>query len=628
MSEIRAVRFSDQPIQGESLPGFITRIAAENVLGNTRHIFRSAGYRSDHRPGGTSLRDHEHIPRLSAVLKVRPEALAPLLNSGNESGLAHKWRSFGGSVVLDLDLSYRYRRWSSLALSRAPFDRMAWAHQLTPYCIETGELLVELCPRCSKRLRWGKVVAIDQCEHCEADLKAFPAAIVDSETRRRINPLLALINPDPRIHEPASSLLDHRLRDLDRGIAFELAIRLSALCDVPGNLPVRSKLKTLPLPQKLAFLSRAASILRSWPDEWHREIHDTVHAIGILEAAQRFQGFRDGVSRGTFPAGLRPALEKHIPEIVNSKPSFYSTLKFFPTLIGVAETQKRLGLRPKEFAALHQAGFINAKVSATRGHRISAAFEAAEIDVLANNLRDRVDVATVAEKIGSTHAAVDQLVALGLVTEVDHPIVKAHHKRKQILPSSFELMLQKLHSNKCTMREPTISLRALLQGIGGREKPIGPIFREMLGKALPYSIEPRGKMLIDQVHIPKKDAARVRKMHFDENSARFKPEMRISQRDAIIILNITPPAMSVAMNSIFVAYVHDDKKLDRDAVLNVAMSRISRSEINSRWIDDLRQISPDFSVINLPKIDALGRDRAAVEAYFGDSVDQEIPSTA
>ncbi|WP_157602294.1 hypothetical protein [Sphingomonas sp. PR090111-T3T-6A] len=472
------------------------------------------------------------------------------------------------------------------------------------------------------------MVAIDQCEHCEADLKAFPAAIVDSETRRRINPLLALINPDPRIHEPASSLLDHRLRDLDRGIAFELAIRLSALCDVPGNLPVRSKLKTLPLPQKLAFLSRAASILRSWPDEWHREIHDTVHAIGILEAAQRFQGFRDGVSRGTFPAGLRPALEKHIPEIVNSKPSFYSTLKFFPTLIGVAETQKRLGLRPKEFAALHQAGFINAKVSATRGHRISAAFEAAEIDVLANNLRDRVDVATVAEKIGSTHAAVDQLVALGLVTEVDHPIVKAHHKRKQILPSSFELMLQKLHSNKCTMREPTISLRALLQGIGGREKPIGPIFREMLGKALPYSIEPRGKMLIDQVHIPKKDAARVRKMHFDENSARFKPEMRISQRDAIIILNITPPAMSVAMNSIFVAYVHDDKKLDRDAVLNVAMSRISRSEINSRWIDDLRQISPDFSVINLPKIDALGRDRAAVEAYFGDSVDQEIPSTA
>lgn len=139
------------PIEGESLDGFIGRVAAHNLLDNAHTITSEGGVGYGHRPD-LSTRGWDGLPAVAECLQVDVSHLQarsyPLANS------ARDLRLFFGTPIERRHLETRTRRFSPGSLSLSAHHRALWQLRIFPFCIETWEYLIDRCPRCNALQRW------------------------------------------------------------------------------------------------------------------------------------------------------------------------------------------------------------------------------------------------------------------------------------------------------------------------------------------------------------------------------------------------------------------------------------------------------------------------------------------
>lgn len=133
-----AFAMTAQPLEGESLLGFLLRLADRNAYPNLQLLLASAGWRFD-RQFVESIGVVEH------ELGLTRDALCALAPAHDGCAPVRRWR---------------FQRHTSLAvcplcMAERASHRAEWRHAMVVACPDHGQLLQDTCPSCGDRLRPG-----------------------------------------------------------------------------------------------------------------------------------------------------------------------------------------------------------------------------------------------------------------------------------------------------------------------------------------------------------------------------------------------------------------------------------------------------------------------------------------
>jgi hypothetical protein len=249
----------------ESLIGLVSRTAADNVHGTLNATLEASG--APHH-NSFNLAMIPDIDRAALAYVIRQPVheierrCHPLIQRRDGPPVV----DFFGATVPSYDLHFRRRLISPSALIRSVHHRALAQHGLVPFCHETGEYLIDACPKCARKLTWYRSRGIERCDDptCNFDLRQAPCHHIDPALLCAIAPLVRLLDPNPEIHANAVFSLPTPLRSTNRGAVFELAWRLGCIGRF-GKVQDRDEHPWLPPEEIVTTLHAGASALRSWP---------------------------------------------------------------------------------------------------------------------------------------------------------------------------------------------------------------------------------------------------------------------------------------------------------------------------------------------------------------------------
>lgn len=166
-------------LPGESLPGFLLRLAEANGYPGVRALLRAAGITCAGPLRPLLLRlytDSEQLARLSCMAAGDPGPLAshfaeplPPPSHGPAEALFRQERR----VDLDALLPTRSPVCSQ-CLAEREYVREEWDLAPVTVCTDHAVLLIDECPRCERALTWDRPL-LAQCGDCGQDLRPWPA---------------------------------------------------------------------------------------------------------------------------------------------------------------------------------------------------------------------------------------------------------------------------------------------------------------------------------------------------------------------------------------------------------------------------------------------------------------------
>ena len=216
-------------IAGESLDGYVARVAAAHHMPRMAQITEVTGEIQLHRPHA-SFCDDAGLQVLADCLGVSPETIrmhSPFWSPET------KLLNFFGTLVPRGFLQFSYRRFSPNALSTSAHHRGLWQFRQLPICTEAWEYLEERCPNpfCRRRQVWRRTAGIDLCDYCAEPLTRAQATSVPESLRDGLKMLVGLIHHDPDRKRNARRHLSPALAELDGGHLLELACVLAPVVD-------------------------------------------------------------------------------------------------------------------------------------------------------------------------------------------------------------------------------------------------------------------------------------------------------------------------------------------------------------------------------------------------------------
>jgi hypothetical protein len=568
-----------QPIGGESLDGFIARVAAANWIENTLRITSLAGVMYGHKP---TLATHgwEGLPILADCLQIDVEELRrrsyPAVESTNR-------RQFFGADVERRDIETRVRRFAPAGLEKSPHHRALWQLRPFPFCSETWQYLLDRCPRCEAVQRWYHTNGVERCDRCVEELSIAPAEEVPLEERAALSSAIGLVHPDPVVRERSLLELPPELQQRGATLAFELLVRLMALID-EGIIKSRvGKMSSWSLPPAAitSAASRAWPLLKGWPQATQEFMAERIstaatrHNDGNKRLSLRFLN----PDAATGLSGAAAEVIRELRESVDLDGPRRAQLE--DETMGIKQAAATLGRGTKQIADIRRHGALNT-VFTLKGNRPVARFETAEIRKVAAVLEQRVGLNAAAWRFGVAQNGALQLVAMNLLeTDADRYCLARYGARQttETAVRDFEDRLQSVSVAK-QLASP-ISLRNAAMGIGGRLKPWGPMFDMLVGGAVPFTLEQRAAPLTERLFVDRSSVIQFLPLQFDPaDYAEIFSEDSMSRIDAGEVLNLHPRAYTDAIRELTSS---KDAKLVRvSEILAIAETHISAAEIGVR----------------------------------------------
>ncbi|HEX9468259.1 MAG TPA: TniQ family protein [Bradyrhizobium sp.] len=277
MIEAMNLPVSTNPLEDESLIGFIVRACDRNGHIDVVHALRLAG--SHAARAHFLVRDREaDVTRLSRFFGCSEDDWRRRLHG--RTGMAGFVDYFGVPIRAQFRQPTT-RRVSPAALRSSVHHRAIWQLKPFHYCPETGELLISKCPNpnCGRELRWNRTYGVQYCEFC-VDSNAEPTADL-----RSLQPP-KLVGGDLKIYVSIANLLDWRLEDdalinpalLDwpRWELFDLVVLIAAI--LSKRFEDRFGLKkvdTFSLPDwHMNFMLACRAVL-----DWPKSFYDVVELM-------------------------------------------------------------------------------------------------------------------------------------------------------------------------------------------------------------------------------------------------------------------------------------------------------------------------------------------------------------
>ena len=605
------VLFPSAPERGESLMGYIARVADDNALGSTAPILARGGY-PHCRFFEVAERHLDRLPDLARVLGTSDDRLLEMTYRAMPKTRGPAALDFFGATVVASDIISHTRRISPTTLRSTHVHRAIWQHGLLPYCPHSLEQLIEVCKKCGAKLSWYHAVGIDHCGRCEADLlqqssDQIPSAYADGYLR-----MASLLDP---CADSVSMPSHDELRSIGRGACFELGWNLGwALSEIPET--GRSFHKKQSASLIAGVLHKGDEILRSWPGGLHLALERRLESLHPAEQRKVLARLRrTALVKLAWPA-VTATLLSAAPELF--APGRKVRRQLVRNVVNGTQAMQQIGINAADFALLNRSDLLPATLKSGTARNCDD-FDADRIRLIANAMNSRFPGASVSERLGLTFHGAEQLVCLGLLDEVNDPAVRFLHPSLQVTQDSFDALVDRITTTARTDDLPTavVALTAALRAIGGREKPFGPILVKMLAGNFPYWIDPRSARLAQRIIVRLEDISELTALIFDRDTyPRFSFSPTMNGRDVGSTLNLSPRPLPSAVEE-ELGITPGWKTLPVGDVLNLAKERIAPGEVAGRWLDCHPRTTATFlAEAGIRRMSAAGWRRHEVEAYF------------
>jgi hypothetical protein len=594
------------PIPGESLIGLVARTSGANWLPRLRPIL-AATTSYWHVHYNLAARDDVDFAKLAFVCRLPPQAVEERRYRPDEIMAEMPGVGFHGATIPVYDLELRACRVTPSWL-RAGYHSALGHHALATHCPQSGELLIDSCPRCGTGLNWTRS-AFDTCHRCDLDISRHQGETVPQRLAEATRPMVDVVHPDPARHVPAAQALPPLLRDLDRGLVFEIGWRMG--CVLTGNgLYDRDTAKRLSVPTRLEILGAGAKAIAAWPGSLTDALQGLAPgsngpALEIASAARRLPTFKNA-----WP-DLKAAFHTAAPGLKGGP--LRAVKASLTNGVNSGELERTLGVSQKVVARLRGTELTAAiAVGDVNSHQI---FEGAGLERLRWLLGDRIAVGTIAERMAISRHGLEQLACLGEIEVFDRGAVNVAYAQRQARRSDFDRLLARLAEASIAIdKADGMPIHRSMRAIGGREKPWGPVIVAMLRGDIAFSLDEGDGKFLERVRILSGHLHKVVALQFDTTDhPDFAFDATINGRDTEELLNIFPKSTRVARDEGALPAPVDGAHI-RAVILNLASKNISESEVLARWNGANRRLpAPLQGRRRLLRISKLGWDRTAVE---------------
>lgn len=509
------------PRPGESLRGLVYRSCAINGIPNSWGLLQHMAM------------SHRNRITISEDARLELEQLAHAIGvsdgdvvSRRYSDLGRDHRSFFGLDVHRSRIENRVRRFSPTAFrvdAEARIDtldpdyathRALWELRDIPFCLDGWDMLQERCWCESQGVvqGWTRTAThLHECDTCGDPLSELEAFSVPLDMRPALSIIAALVHPEKLKRQNAAARLPDTLRAADRSKVFSILVKMAHLIHPDARDYPMQDVRSC-----LYGLWKACDVLSRWPDS----VHELV-----------------------FPTGTSPEAVKRIMAAINRITLGYSAgKKRMRTLkaVGIVPATRIAKLSTDVLRSAWESGLI------TRHHRVHGprklmAFDQIEIEQFGEEWRCRVTPDSFAEELGIPNYGIEQIAAMEIVVP-DAPALPGtgpHFSPETVerFLGSIEEKVAREGQSVSPIQDP-VSLSEAMRHIGGRAKPWGAVFGQLINGTIPFEIQPNtnvaSSIMISAAYIRTLVTIRFEREDFDFD---FSP--RITQDDALNLLNLS-----------------------------------------------------------------------------------------
>lgn len=417
------------PYTDESLASYFVRLAELNHYDSPRWIFWLAGYSTSNNVLNANLflKSINELDILSQATGVDAELLFSMA--------FYPDRRFKGAYTLSKGVSvpiYAVHKTSTkicpLCLTENEYIRKSWEISLTTVCTKHQCLLIDICPRCGRRISIFRKTVV-KCI-CGFDLReAHTQEIRKTELgiTKQIEELMVFnVLKDTRICSPSFSIKDMELYNFARLIYFTAA-QMSRVCDTTGKFTAQANDNA-----KLHFrLLNAFDIYCNWPENFYKFLDklqksngSTVGDTGVIKDFGSFyRGLFETFNEPDFEfvrLGFKDYLENrwqggYIKRLKYLKPDV-SSRKY----ITKSEAIRVLGVRDSSIDRYVKEGFLEGIVKKA-GTRKLVLIKLSSANELKQNMKNGLSLRDTGYLLGIGHESVVDLVVRGHLSSLKSP---------------------------------------------------------------------------------------------------------------------------------------------------------------------------------------------------------------
>lgn len=473
--------FPVEPQPNETLLGFVVRCVERNHLGTPVTFMRAVGLELKVK-GDFLNRLQVELPALAQAFSMSIESLEGLW--GAMPPTEDRKRRLGGVWLRPALVEQSTRRAPPGIEASAP-DDARWMIRPIAFCSTRWEMLIDRCPSrwCGKVLTWPRADSLHLCRHCGTPLSTAPRRTIPSQHRRWLQWIMTLFSEDERLQQAAVCRVPTYFKVETATEVFEL---LLAFCHA----------------FKVSEAKPGEEVVDDPKDEGHQGDwrHWVAAAQFILEYPCSYWDIlqkRGSDERTAFHLALkRIAHNSNVPIVRSELTRINLDAGHLPTRSLRREWQsspeltsnaaaKKLGVTPGALKQLVEAKML--RPLRTRGAKDRINFYAeADIDALKAIRSEGVSCNWFRASSALPEIAIEQLVALGHLEFCQNPVAALLYGDRRLRADTVDTVLEGVSS---TPAPPTagdcIPLTEAFMGVGGREKPWGPVLAAWLSGSLP-----------------------------------------------------------------------------------------------------------------------------------------------
>lgn len=561
------------PEPGESLSGFVARVAAAEGLPNTLELTSIGGAVWSRRPelsrGAQDLSDLEACLRLDAGELGRMSYPVDPLRAGR--------RLFGGISIDKRNIVHNERRFSPTTLARRGFHKAEWQLRPFPFCRESWELLASRCPDpdCRATQGWYHASGVDLCDKCGEPLGRADHGTVALEHRPALGAAIGIMHPDTSRRRRSIGMLPAALKDASPGDLLDLLVAVAGVHEPDVRCHAdRLAIRTTTDPAVLtAAIAEAWRTLTKWPDGFQ--------ALAADRISTRVGRAGDG-NRGATMRLLNVTMEKSPPPVLvdfvsGLRRSIAATVSMHA--IGCRAAAELPQLKATALASLRRRGALTT-VFALPGNEPQPYLDRHEVETLSEALQSSLPLNHVATALGISDHGVEQLETLGLLAFETSHATMATDGPQRVHRSSLERLTTALTASAVEPPSDPIRLGTVMRSIGGRLKPWGSIIETMLSGRVKYAIVPGPQPIMRRVLVDPSDAPDlIGAVYVPPDGAVFLSMM--SKADALDVLNLHPRYGAATLKR-WPSDTSSDRTVPTTEVLEMSRRLVSLGELVAR----------------------------------------------
>lgn len=473
--------FPVEPQPNETLLGFVVRCVERNRLGTPVSFMRAVGLELKAK-GDFLTRLQAELPVLAQALGMSVEALESLW--GALPPTEDRKRLLGG-VWLRPALVEQSARRAPPSLDAGMADDARWMIRPIEFCSTRWELLIDRCPNrwCSKVLTWPRADSLHLCRHCGTPMSSAPRCPLPRQDRHWLQWIMALFSDDGAIRQASVRRVPPYFKVETATEVFELLLAFRHAFKVSGAEPAEEDVDVHDYDEGEQgdwrhWVAAARFMLEHPRSHWDilqtrasRERAAFHLALKRIAHNSNVPIVRSELTRINLDAGHLPARAlcrgwERTPEMTSNAAA------------------KELGVTPGALGQLVEAKVLTPLRTRGASGRIKL-YAIADIDALKAARGEGRSSAWFRAASALPEVAVEQLVALGHLEFCRNPMSPLLYGDRQLRVEMADMVLQGIRKTPAPSNAGDwISLAEAFMGVGGREKPWGPVLAAWLTGSL------------------------------------------------------------------------------------------------------------------------------------------------